>query len=236
MDPLVCIRKLRTMFGQRVVHDDIDFSLYKNELVVLAGGSGSGKTSIINFMTGESANSTGEIIFNNASISKNTFARHVSLAPQHGGLLSDYNTLDNIILAIQAAFGFADDIAREIAVLYGQSVNLDMDALHKYPADLSGGMLRRAVLARAIASEPDLLILDEPLAGLDHANVMYVSNLIRHLPYATLCVTHLPIKADRYLFLYEGSIYEADMLVSRDTIDYSTYPEPVMDMVKYFVG
>lgn len=240
MNVLIDIQNLYTAYNNNVIHENINFQLYDNELVVLAGGSGSGKTSIVNFLIGESTFSTGNITFKNQSINSHDLSKYIALAPQNGGLLSDYNVLENIMLAIQSSRDLTDEIAYYMAMLYGQSVNLTSEAMYKKPTDLSGGMFRRAVLARALALKPEILIVDEPLAGLDHGAISRISALIQILKCTTLCITHIPIHADRYLILHEGHIYELNnhahdrehIIDNLDTI----YPSEVSDMIKYFLN
>ena len=229
------IRNLYTAFGNSIVHNYLNLSFMKNQLTVLSGGSGSGKTSILNFIINNSDESTGDIMFDGRTIhNRNELLKHISFAPQNGGILSDGTVKDHMMMSIQSSFKVSNEISEELARLYGQYVNLSEKDLNKYPAELSGGMFRRAVLASAIACEPDFLILDEPLAGLDDENARHVSEIIKKLKKLTtiLCVTHIPIQADKYLFLFEGSIYE---VLPSKLIKYENYPKGIHLMMQKFL-
>lgn len=228
---ILSIRNLNTSVSERIVHNNISFDIrMPGEIVLLTGQSGSGKSTLIDFITGEIPDADGSMLWNNAAITHNELQKRIALSPQHGGLISHYTILENIKLTIQAAFDLSDDIATELAYIRGRMANLTASTLYKYPWQLSGGMKRCASLARAISSEPEILILDEPFAGLDYDSTRKIRDLILSLTNVSiLCVTHVPMPAHKYLFLHYGSLYEVTKYS-----DTSQFPKIIKKMVSVF--
>jgi len=200
------VRNLITRFGTHLVHDSISLRIDRGQIVALFGPSGAGKSTLINFIFYGNPNSSGELLWEGKTWNREDISKKIGVAPQHGGLLSDYTVLHNVAMPLKYVLGYSTSLAYEIASARLQEFGLGNRSYAQYPDSLSGGMLRRASIVRAMILEQDLLILDEPLSGLDLESSRNVSSIISNLSCSVLCVTHEYIKADLYLVLYEGGL------------------------------
>jgi phospholipid/cholesterol/gamma-HCH transport system ATP-binding protein len=204
------IKDLTTKFGDKVVHNKLNLEVKKGELLVLLGGSGSGKSTLIDYITDVENDPcfSGKIYWNGKRWDKSDIAYKVGFAPQNGGFFRDYTVGQNIAMPLEYVAKLPRQMSLELAWANMQLLGLDRTVFHQYPYMLSGGMIRRASIARAIVLNQELVILDEPLAGLDPINCTKMIDLIRGLiPGKTvICVTHQFIKADRYALLRDGSL------------------------------
>jgi phospholipid/cholesterol/gamma-HCH transport system ATP-binding protein len=185
--PVIEITNLWTQFDEFVVHQDLNLDVRQGEIVSLVGGSGSGKTTLLRQMLGLEKPTRGCVRVFGEDISSASAAQLHRLRNrwgmlfQHGALFSALTAFDNVAQPMRELRALPEDLIRD-AVLF----KLDMvgirpaDAL-KMPADLSGGMIKRVALARALALEPELLFLDEPTAGLDPDRSESFVSLIRTL-------------------------------------------------------
>ena len=198
---VVEIRKLWSMFQvagrEIVVHKDLDLIIERGELVSLVGGSGSGKTVMLRTILGLEmpARGTVTVLGRPAErLSDHGAASRVGMLFQHGALFSAFSVLDNIAFPLRELKTLPEDLVRDAALVKLQMVGLDTVHAHKMPADLSGGMIKRVALARALALEPELLLLDEPTAGLDPDRSDSFVRLIRmlgeELGLTVMLVTH----------------------------------------------
>ena len=204
---LLEIHDLNTRFGSHWVHKNLSVSFKRGEVTAIMGGSGSGKSSLINFIMFGNRNSTGSLVWEGKPWDRSSIERKIGLAPQNGGFLSKYTVLENIAIPLIYVLGIPKDIAHELGWASMQTHDLGQEICHQYAETLSGGTLRRASIARALILEQELLILDEPLSGLDKVNSDKMIDLIMSLvPKATvICVTHHFIPAHQYILIHEGT-------------------------------
>jgi phospholipid/cholesterol/gamma-HCH transport system ATP-binding protein len=218
--PIVDIRGVWTAFGGRVIHQGIDFSLNQGETVGLVGGSGTGKTTLLRAVIGLERPARGEIrvfgepLFDRAHRDLRSIHRRIGILFQHGALFSALSVFDNVAFPLRELGELDESLIRDLVHLKLQMVELEPKDGRLTPAQLSGGMVKRVALARALALEPELLVLDEPTAGLDPDRSAGFVRLIKllqgELRFSVLMVTHdldtLLALASRVAFLADGRI------------------------------
>ena len=185
--PIIDIRNLWTQFGQFVVHQEVNLKVMPGEIVSVVGGSGSGKTTLLREILGLQAPTRGTVkVFgtdiNHASTAElRVLRQRWGMLFQHGALFSALTAFDNVALPMRELRTMPEDLIRDAVLLKLNMVGIDPEQALKMPADLSGGMIKRVALARALALEPELLFLDEPTAGLDPNMSENFVDLIRSL-------------------------------------------------------
>ncbi|KON79648.1 ATP-binding cassette domain-containing protein [Azoarcus sp. PA01] len=194
------LRDIVTRFGSNLVHDGIDLSVARGEVVALVGGSGSGKTTLLRHMIGLTQPARGEVslfgerLFSGSLREQRARRRRFGVLFQHGALFSALNVAENIGFPLRELRVVTAKEIRDLVALKLAMVELEPSTALLMPAELSGGMVKRVALARALALEPELLLLDEPTAGLDPdrsaAFVELVRSLQAQLGLTVVLVTH----------------------------------------------
>jgi len=219
-EAIVRVRGLKTAFGIHVVHEDLDLDLRRGEVLGVIGGSGTGKSVLLRAIIGLLRPVAGRIevfgedILEMDRAAKARLERQRGVMFQDGALFSNLTICENVMVALAEHTAMSAGLRREIAGLKIRLSGLGMDAVNKYPADLSGGMRKRAALARALALDPALLFLDEPTAGLDPITAGAFDELIRDLQQSlglsVFLVTHdldtLAATCDRIAVLAEKHV------------------------------
>jgi phospholipid/cholesterol/gamma-HCH transport system ATP-binding protein len=199
-DIAVQVRGLVTRFGSQVVHDGLDMEVRRGEVFGILGGSGSGKSVLLRAVLGLLRPQAGQVLLEGVDMTALN-GRELRAAKagygvtfQNGALFSALTVRENIQLPMIEHLSLPPDAMDELARLKLRLVGLPEDAAGKYPSQLSGGMVKRAALARALALDPQLLFLDEPTSGLDPISAAAFDDLIaylqRELKLTVVMITH----------------------------------------------
>ncbi|MCX7360430.1 MAG: ATP-binding cassette domain-containing protein [Alphaproteobacteria bacterium] len=224
-DVVLKLRDVRTQFGDNVIHDKLDLDVFRGEILGLVGGSGTGKSVLLrtiiglNDLRGGSIEMLGVDTRKVSGKEERALQGRTGVQFQDGALFSSLTVEENIMLPIREHAGLDEATMRGIAALKIALVGLPADTGHKKPSELSGGMRKRASLARALALDPELLLLDEPTAGLDPIGAAHyddlVKNLQKSLGLTILMVTHdldsLTAACDRIAVLLDKRVVVGTM-------------------------
>jgi phospholipid/cholesterol/gamma-HCH transport system ATP-binding protein len=200
-DPVIRVQGLHNRFGAQVVHDGLDMEVRQHEIFGVVGGSGTGKSVLLRSLLGLRAPDGGVIELYGRDVQTLAAADHSSLVRsygvtfQNGALISSLTVAQNIQLPLREHHALTEHTLDALAEMGVLMAGLPADAAAKYPSQLSGGMIKRAALARALALEPKLLFLDEPTAGLDPISAAAFDELLLYL-HAQLRLTVVMITHD----------------------------------------
>jgi phospholipid/cholesterol/gamma-HCH transport system ATP-binding protein len=205
--------------GDRVILDDVTFSVPRGKVTALMGISGGGKTTVLRLICGQYAANAGQVLFDDQDVGAfNHFQLHrarrrMGMLFQFGALFTDLSVFDNVAFPLREHTDLSAALIRDIVLMKLDAVGL-RGARDLMPSEISGGMARRVALARAIALDPDLIMYDEPFAGLDPISLGTAAQLIRKLN-DTLGLTSVVVShdleeafhiADQVIILANGSI------------------------------
>ncbi|MGO9425929.1 MAG: ABC transporter ATP-binding protein [Steroidobacteraceae bacterium] len=200
LNPIVRVRGLVNRFGAQIVHEGLDMEVLPNEIFGVVGGSGAGKTVLLRTILGLRQPQGGSVEMYGRDVGRLTrperlvMVRSYGVTFQNGALISSLNVAQNIQLPLREYFSMPEDALDELAQLNLQFVGLPPESARKYPAQLSGGMVKRAALARALSMEPKLLFLDEPTSGLDPISAAAFDELLlklhSQLKLTVIMITH----------------------------------------------
>jgi phospholipid/cholesterol/gamma-HCH transport system ATP-binding protein len=219
-EPVIRISGLVTRFGRQVVHDGVDLEVRRGEVMALVGGSGSGKSVMLRTAVGLLRPAEGEIEVLGVRLDRvgrsgwRALERRWGVLFQSGALFSSLTVAENVELPLREHTDLPAALRRDIALLKLGLVGLPGNSAGKYPSEISGGMRKRAGLARALVLDPEVLFLDEPTAGLDPVSAAAFDGLVRELQrnlgLSVLMVTHdvdsLVAVADRIAVLVDKRV------------------------------
>jgi phospholipid/cholesterol/gamma-HCH transport system ATP-binding protein len=186
-EAVIRVRGLRNQFGTHVVHDDLDLDVYRGEILGVVGGSGTGKSVLLRSIAGLQQPAAGSVRMLSTDMEKTTEAERARLSDrvgvmfQDGALFSSLTVRENVEVPLGNIEGLDPATREALARLKISLSGLPWLAGDKYPSELSGGMRKRAGLARALALDPEIVFLDEPTAGLDPIGAAAFDELIRNL-------------------------------------------------------
>ena len=219
-EAVIQISKVSTRFGAQVVHSELDLEIRRAEIFALIGGSGSGKSTLLREMILLQRPDSGSIRVLGVDLHELTDEAALALRQrwgvmfQHGGLFGSLTVKENVGLPLREHSRLDDALIDELADWKIALTGLKPEVAGQYPSELSGGMMKRASLARALALDPELLFLDEPTAGLDPDSAAGVDRLVRELRdlfgLTVVMITHdldlLWQVADRVAVLADGKV------------------------------
>ena len=185
--PVIEVDRVSTRFGDARVHEGVSLSVLRGEVFALAGGNGSGKSTLLREIvmlerpTGGAIRLFGTDIASAGEVERDALLRRCGVMFQYGALFSSLTVAGNIAVPLREHTRLGRRTIREIAAIKIALVGLPPESAVKYPNELSGGMRKRAAMARAIALDPEVLFLDEPSSGLDPVSAEGIDGLILHL-------------------------------------------------------
>ena len=185
--PLIRLENIVTRFGDYTVHEDVNLTIYEGEIYGILGGSGSGKTTILREIimlhrpAGGKVTVLGQDLYAASHEKQQRFRNYWGVLFQFGALFTSLTIAENIAVKLKEYTHISDSLIQDIVMTKLEMVGLDLSVAALYPSELSGGMVKRAALARALAMDPKLLFLDEPTSGLDPISAEQLDNLIVQL-------------------------------------------------------
>ncbi len=242
-DAIIKVRGLRNQFGRQVVHDNLDLDVWRGEVLGIVGGSGTGKSVLLRTIVGLNRPAAGSIevlgadVLNGSREERLTAEKRWGVAFQDGALFSSLSVLQNVMAPMREHLNLSPALMRSLGQLKISLVGLPPLACGKLPSELSGGMRKRASLARALALDPEIVFLDEPTAGLDPIGAAAYDDLIgelkRSLGLTVFMVTHdldsLYAICDRIAVLAEKKVLVTGPIEGMTDVDHPWVQE-------YFTG
>jgi len=219
-EAVIEVRGLRTELGGHVIHNDLNLTVERGEILAIVGGSGTGKTTLLREILMLERPAAGDIRLLHRSTRDLDAAAvrelwtRLGVMFQHGALFTSLTVLENVMMPLKEHSRLSASLIRELAMLKIELAGLPASAAGKYPSELSGGMIKRAAVARALALDPELLFVDEPTSGLDPVGAAAFDDLILRLrsllDLTIVMVTHdvdsLWRATDRVAFLGEQRV------------------------------
>ncbi|MFD0917989.1 ABC transporter ATP-binding protein [Pseudahrensia aquimaris] len=232
-NPVLSVRDIHVSFGPNHVLKGLDLDAYRGEIIGFVGGSGTGKSVLMRTILGLCQKQAGTIKLFGLDYDqlddeqRSATDRRTGVLFQHGALFSALTVKENIQMPMREYLSLSQTLMDELAAMKLSLVGLPMDATDKYPSELSGGMIKRASLARALALDPELLFLDEPTSGLDPIGAAEFDELTvslsRTLGLTVFMVTHdlgsLHAICDRIAVLKDGKVLAIDTLERIEKLD-----------------
>lgn len=242
-EPVIEVEGLVTQFGDNIIHENLDLAVRRNEILAVVGGSGTGKSVLMRAIIGLKIPTAGTVkvfgedFYEQSRQERIAIERRWGVLFQGGALFSSLTVAQNVMAPIREHLKTPKDLAADIAAMKISMAGLPADAGAKYPSELSGGMNKRAGLARALALDPEIVFLDEPTAGLDPIAAenfdRLIVNLKTSLGLTVFMVTHdldtLHATCDRVAVLAEKRVIAIGTL---DEVRRSDHPW----IDEYFAG
>ncbi len=186
-EAVIKVRGVMNSFGDHVVHENLDLDVWRGEVLGVVGGSGTGKSVLLRSIVGLQRPAAGQIevlgadVLHGSEEEIDAVEKRWGVAFQNGALFSSLTVLENVMVPMREHLQISVPLMRELAELKISLVGLPINSCGKLPSELSGGMVKRAALARALALDPEIVFLDEPTAGLDPIGAAKYDELIREL-------------------------------------------------------
>jgi len=187
MKEIIKVRNLTTKFGKKIIHDNIDITVYEGEIYGILGASGSGKSTLMREMILLEDRFKGTVEVMGKNVKKLSLKDEIELVKnwgvlfQFGALFSSMNVLENISVVLEEYTDLPEEFIEKTAISKIKLAGLSEDVAYQMPKSLSGGMVKRAALARALALDPKILFLDEPTSGLDPVSARAFDSLIKEI-------------------------------------------------------
>jgi phospholipid/cholesterol/gamma-HCH transport system ATP-binding protein len=218
-DTLVEVRDVHYSIGDREIFAGLNLQIARGRITAIMGPSGTGKTTLLRLITGQLKPDRGQILFDGLDVCRLSreelyaLRRRMGMLFQNGALLTDMDVFENVAFPLREHTNLPDALIRNVVLTKLQAVGL-RGAARLLPSELSGGMARRVALARAMATDPEVLIYDEPFTGLDPISMGMIVRLVRQMNFAlgitSIVVSHdveeLSILADASYIIAGGKV------------------------------